>query len=144
RRRARQAFGQCNAIVGTSEGYLQHGLKYAQRARTVQDAIFPLGYPRPKQSRDTAPDAAVLDSLCAHGVDPAKQICWFVGMFGQTYDLRTVIEAAREFSRSGEQDVQFVLSGTGDDHSALQAQAAGLQNVIFTGRIDAPQVACMS
>jgi glycosyltransferase involved in cell wall biosynthesis len=138
-RRTRAALSRCTSIIGVSEGYLDWGLRYADRQRRETDAVFPLGYSRPVRSEADFRDASA--SLVARGVDPRKTICWFVGMFGRTYDLLTVIEAARVLQAREAQDIQFVLSGQGDDYEKLLHEARGLPNVVFTGWINAPQIA---
>ena len=141
-RMARTALRGSQGIIGISEDYLRWGLGYAGRERSPQDVVFPLGYQRPNV--DEKQIAAAGENLTAAGVDINRTICWFVGMFGRTYDLETVIAAAREAANSGLHDLQFVLSGAGENYDRLVAQASSLDNVVFTGRIDAPGLAWMA
>jgi glycosyltransferase involved in cell wall biosynthesis len=138
-RKTAAAFSGCTSVVGVSDRYLEWGLAKAGRARRPQDAVFPLGYQKPAigEKRMAVAEA----SLRTLGVDADKVICWFIGIFGRSYDLGTVIEAARELSRRGVREVSFVLSGDGDYREKWQSQTAGLENVVFTGWLDAPQIA---
>jgi glycosyltransferase involved in cell wall biosynthesis len=77
------------------------------------------------------------------GIDETRLICWFLGSFGDTYDLEPVIEAARRLEHRGARSPQFVLSGDGRARERYQRLASGLSNVIFTGWIDADQIASM-
>lgn len=141
-RQARAALCGCASIVGVSPGYLQWGLNFAGRPVRDTDGVFPLGYQRPTcNDRDVQ---AAADSLRARGIDPGKTICWFVGMFGRTYDLHTVIEAARRCHQRSAHHLQFVLSGQGDSYHQLEQEARGLPNIVFTGWINAPQIAWLS
>jgi glycosyltransferase involved in cell wall biosynthesis len=67
-----------------------------------------------------------------------------VGTFGRTYDLDTVVEAARKLGRELRGPAQIVLSGAGDSLDRLRVQARDLPGVVFTGWLDATEVACMA
>jgi glycosyltransferase involved in cell wall biosynthesis len=53
----------------------------------------------------------------------------YVGTIGRAHGLSIVLEAAPELD-----DVQFVIVGDGAEREMLEAQAADLDNVTFTGR----------
>lgn len=53
----------------------------------------------------------------------------YVGTIGRAHGLSVVLEAAPELG-----DVQFVIVGDGAERETLEAQAASLDNVVFTGR----------
>jgi glycosyltransferase involved in cell wall biosynthesis len=135
----RSALKRATGIVAMSEACLRWGLEYAQRDPGPYDAIFPLAYPRPKADEDQLRMAAA--AMSRHGVDARKLICWFVGSFGNVYDLTTVIQVARELARRDNREVQFVLSGDGDQRVRWMDQARGLENVVFTGWVDVHQIA---
>jgi len=138
-RQTEEAFEGCTGVVGISPGYLEWGLRYAGRAKHEGDALFPLGYRKLRRSGADLDRAG--ESLKRLGVDPAKAVCWFIGTFGRTYDLAPLIETARAFQEQGRTDVQFVVSGTGEDQRAYKALGAGLRNIVFTGWVDAAQIA---
>jgi len=127
----RQLFRGASAIFGVTETYLNWGLGFAERERVQSDAVFPLGYPIPNfTAREIAEETRNLLNL---GVDPNKIICCFFGQFEASYDLETVIKAARSLERSGCNNVQFVLCGEGAKLNVLRNQAADLRNVLFPG-----------
>lgn len=136
-----KAFRNCAGIIGTSEQYLTFGLSYAERTRGARDAVFPLGYAR--QEAESADLESASAKLVEMGVDPKKTICWFVGSFGATYDLAPVIEVARRIERS-HRNVQFVFSGDGERFEEWSNDAAGLENVMFTGWLNADGLASLS
>jgi glycosyltransferase involved in cell wall biosynthesis len=135
----RKVFRECTSIIGVSDGYLQWGLSYAGRKRNINDAVFPLCYRKPIVTDNQIKDARF--ALKNIGVDSSKIICWFIGMFGKTYNLSTVIDAAHQLDNQGINNVQFVLSGDGENYSKWFKQAQGLSNVVFTGWVDFPQIA---
>ena len=134
----REAFRECTSIVGVSDGYLRWGLSYASRLQSTNDAVFPFGYLKPIITKSNIEIAEA--SLRKVGIDSSKKICWFVGMFGKTYDLHTIIDAAQQLERQGVQNVQFVLSGDGDNYTRCVKHAEGLRNVVFTGWINSTQI----
>jgi glycosyltransferase involved in cell wall biosynthesis len=132
------ALRHCTGIIGISSAYLDWGLRIANRERRGSDAIFPLGYvaPRPTPGSEERAEA----TLRARGVDPTKTICWYVGSFGRQYDLLPVIDAARRAAAAGRRDVQFVISGEGEQGDSWRAAAAGVDNLLFTGWIDGDSI----
>jgi glycosyltransferase involved in cell wall biosynthesis len=140
-RQTRRALRRCDAIVGVSQSYLERGLFQSGRARRPSDAVFPLGYERASPSRHEL--EAAEKNLRRRGVDPSRVICWFIGTFGRTYDLETVIEAARMLHEKNDNRAQFVLSGEGGNVEACRKLASGLDNVVFTGWLDSSGIEWM-
>ena len=138
-RGARKAIGRSDAVIGVSQGYLEWGLRYAKRERREFDRVFPLGYQNVSVHDEELRAAEI--KLRAVGVDPSKTICWFVGMFGRTYDLATVIDAARELPADLRGRVQFVLCGDGEYRDRWMARSSGLDSVVFPGWIGTPELA---
>jgi glycosyltransferase involved in cell wall biosynthesis len=140
-RAAKDVFRKCAGITAISPGYLDWALGYAKRPRNKFDQVFPLGYEKPTPSDIDAAQAR--RELAGAGVDPAKKICWFVGVFGATYDLTTVIKTAALLQERGRDDIQFVLSGGGEKNSEWRKMAEGLRNVVFTGWVDGAKIVCL-
>jgi glycosyltransferase involved in cell wall biosynthesis len=138
-RQSRKALRSATGITAVSPSYLRWGLRGAGRAEGPHDRVIPLGYPEAPGGAPTRDEASAL--LRALGVDPAKRLIWFIGTFGHYYDLATVIKAARVLRDQGRGDLQFVLSGAGHRDAEWRAQAAGLDNVTFTGWVTANQIA---
>lgn len=141
-RKTNFVLSKCTGILGISEKYLDWGLNRAGRTRGENDAVVPLGYKKPAVTKNGIDRAE--SSLASIGVDRNKVICWFVGSFGRTYDLATVIQSARKLEAEGHDKVQFVLSGDGDRYWEWKSLADGLSNVIFTGWIHSEQIAFLS
>ena len=138
----RTVFDRSQSVVAVSQKYLEWGLRYANRARSSYDRVFPLGYERPSVTDVERQRAQSRVTAC--GVDPSKVICWFVGVFGWTYDLETVIDAARRLPSPERDRVQFVFSGDGDYRRAWMACSSGLDSVVFTGWVDAAELAYLA
>ena len=125
-RRASAAMQQATALIGVSQNYLDWALQYAQRPAGPNDCVITLGHPEPSSKvGERVPSS--------WGVRDDSSVVLFVGSFGSTYDLNTVIEAARILERRGSRDFQFVLCGDGENGPIWRARAAGVSQVIFTG-----------
>ncbi len=139
-KQTKRAFEKADGLVGISPGYLKWALGYAKHGERRSDTVLPLGY------RSTSPievDDTSKESLRKLGVQFESKICWFIGTFGRTYDLVPVIEAARRLQQEGRTGVQFVLSGSGENHKSYEELAKGLDNLVFTGWINSAQIQSM-
>ena len=133
--RNRRIFSSADSVVAISPEYLdwaqQQGRPPDLRAR---DRVIYLGYRRDEPPADL--DDTALDSLRRRGVNLDRQLAVFVGTFGTSYDLPTVVEAGRILARSGRSDLQIVIAGDGEQAETLQRQARGLDTVVLPGWID--------
>lgn len=124
-------------IVGISPGYLDWGLRRAGRAMGPHDHMIPLGYDfKPLTASELETATASIAQL---NIPTDRPIVWYVGTFGQQYDLAPVIKAARTFNGQPNGPT-FVLSGVGDLEARWKSMAAGLDNVVFTGWITRPEI----
>lgn len=138
--RAKRACRMATSIVGISPGYLDWGLARAGRARSVNDALIPLGYPA-RHPEDADRTAQAKSSLETRGVDFSRPLISFIGTFGRSYDLDTVISAAKILSPDS--DAQFVLCGDGERAAAWKAHAKDLPNVVFSGWVDQVEISTL-
>jgi glycosyltransferase involved in cell wall biosynthesis len=133
-RLAERACRYATAITAVSRSYLNWALKLAQREVGESDAVVPLGF-----EPDPVPAAALTDRISMlrrRGIDPARPTCFFAGRFERSYDLATVIDAARRLRDRGRNDVQFVLCGDGAQMATIQSRACQSGNVHLLGWVD--------
>ncbi|MBL8676745.1 MAG: glycosyltransferase family 4 protein [Alphaproteobacteria bacterium] len=126
---------RATGIIGISNTYLNWGLNYAQRSRTKYDGLFPMAYPRSKESSLPAPEF-----ISNFKKIEDKKIIFYVGSFVSSIDLETVISAARILKERKNEDFHFVLAGDGGYKERWENMAANLDNVTFTGWIDSPTI----
>jgi glycosyltransferase involved in cell wall biosynthesis len=126
------SFPRANAIFGVSESYLNWGLRHAGRASGEFDIVYPLAYKMP-----VLEDNPAKFQLWGreNGIDPEKDICIFLGQFEQTYNIETIINAAKIFEAKGMHNFQFVLCGSGSQEPNLRKMANATKSVIFPGWI---------
>lgn len=129
------------AITAVSQSYLDWGLKNADRQATAADRVFTLGY----QPHDLSDDQLALKTgwLRAAGVDPQKTIACFFGLFEKSYDLSTVLGAARALQVAGDDRLQFVICGQGSKQASVIREASELDNVVLPGWVDPATIAAL-
>ena len=124
-------FSNATALTAVSEKYLNFGLDYGHREPKKCDKVFPLAYH--KQDISDEKYLNIEKKFSDMGLDKNKKIVWFVGTFGRTYDLTTVIKGAKDFEGK---NVQFVLTGDGEKAKEWKELAKDTQNIIFTGWVN--------
>jgi glycosyltransferase involved in cell wall biosynthesis len=133
----REAFRLASAVTGITTPFVEWGLRLAGRPPGHLDRAFPMGYP----SREVDPGLLVEARAwwkATHGLDGhAGFTAVFTGSFGHQVDLDTVIAAAHRLRGTG---IRFVLCGSGENLEHSRRRAAGLDNVILPGWVDAPRI----
>lgn len=129
----REACAGAAAIVGVTIDYVAWGLRYAERAATVWDRDFPMGYHRIELPNDEYEDA--LGRWYALGVTKDEFVICFFGTIGRHFDLDTVIGAARILQGTGRR-FRFVLCGNGDRLAQYRRKAEDCPDVLFPGWVN--------
>ncbi|HTQ40709.1 MAG TPA: glycosyltransferase family 4 protein [Pirellulales bacterium] len=137
--RLRNVCRRAQAILGTTNEYIDYVLAKVGRTARSWDRAFPLGYRRGRNS-EAAIEAA--DSFWnRQGVarSAPEFICCYFGNMGRHCTLETVLLAAQAIERRGFR-MRFVLCGMGDKLPRYRALAQGCGSVVFPGWIDAAQI----
>lgn len=131
RRLARRACRGATAITGVSQEYVDWALRLAGRRAAASDLVMPLGFDPPATSSSRI--AQHVNQLRDRGIDPQRPSCFFAGLFERSYDLETVVRAARVLDGSGQREIQFLLCGDGAKLPVIRRLAEGLDNVHLLG-----------
>ncbi len=132
-RRANRMFQSATAILAVSNTYFRWALKYAKRSESKSDKIFPLGYKSLQHSYSTTEEDELKSKF---GIRRNCMVVTFVGIFGFSYDLETVVHAAKVIEEQGKYPIQFVIVGDGDQKDKLQKLANGISTIVLTGWLD--------
>lgn len=132
-------FRHSTSLMAVSSKYLQYGLNKAKRSfEQGKDLVAPIGYQKTqKKSLEEAKNIKFLSDL---NIEPTRFICWFVGYFGQTYDINPIIQVAKILKEREVKDVVFILSGTGDKYHYWLEKAKKYDNILFTGWVNKDQL----
>jgi glycosyltransferase involved in cell wall biosynthesis len=57
----------------------------------------------------------------------------YAGSLSTSYDVETIVSAAKKLQSEGNTQAEFVIAGQGPKLEMLKKQAEGLENIIFTG-----------
>lgn len=129
-RLANRVMNRATGILAVSQAYLNWATAKAQRPQATFDGVFPLGYST--ATRDTAGGGNRTMIRKSLGADDKTMVVVFSGVFGRSYDLDTVIDAAHTLITHVVK-VRFILIGSGDKIEHLIRKAKGLSNVVFLG-----------
>lgn len=136
----RKLLDRATAITGVSDGYCKWGINYTKRKREEKDQVFPIGYVNCSQTNEISDqDEKWLESI---GITKNKFVAWFVGSFGKSYDLKTLVLTAKELATQNT-DIQIIISGDGEVMEELKQFAQGLENIHLTGWIQSHEIAIL-
>lgn len=130
-----------SALTGITEQFVDWGAARAGRARRPEDAVLPLAYWPDPPAADALAQARASWDRSGLGTNGEFVVCFF-GAMNRHCRLDDVIEAARVLGRDSTDGprFQFVLAGSGQQLDDYRAQARGLDNVVFPGWIDRPEI----
>jgi glycosyltransferase involved in cell wall biosynthesis len=127
----RAMYRSATHIVTVGEGYRrQLGLRGVDAADIT---VIPNGIDRELFTAQSQP----FDIRGRYGLD-GKFICAYIGTIGMASGLGVILRAATILKHKGRDDIAFLLVGDGAVQQDLHrdAQQAGLDNIVFTGRVD--------
>ncbi|MFZ2486573.1 MAG: glycosyltransferase family 4 protein [Anaerolineae bacterium] len=140
-RRAENLFQAADSIIAVSDTYLDWALRYARR-NSPNDAVFPLGYSFSPAGSQAKNDEEILRWRQRLGANPDSLIVTFVGTFGSSYDLETVIRSAASIARTHSSlDIRIVIAGDGDQGTKLRQMGADIPSIVFTGWLNQSELA---
>jgi glycosyltransferase involved in cell wall biosynthesis len=126
---------KAKALVAISNGCLEWGLKKIGRSSCKWDRVFYHGY---KKKIDVQPDSDSPNNLIEF---KEKKIFLFVGTFGESYELRLILEVAKRFYNNGRNDIIFYLPGTGEQYESLKKESADLPFFFLPGWVEEKDLA---
>lgn len=121
------------SLAAVSETSLQWGLRHAGRERSELDRVFPLGYDEASMLEFLGEDSLDDEIRRRFSIPSDSLVLCFSGTMGLSYDLDTVIDAARLLQNKGEDRVRIVIAGDGDAAARLRKKSEGLRTVVLTG-----------
>jgi glycosyltransferase involved in cell wall biosynthesis len=139
-KKSKYVFENCTSITAVSEKYLHYGLDIGKRSKSGIDCVYPLAFNRSILKNSLESD--LNNKYSKFGLDIKRTIIWFVGTFGQTYDLATIIKAANKMK--DRDDVQFVFTGDGEMAKDWVSLAEGNPYILFTGWVNSDELTYLS
>ena len=132
----KRAFKGASAVVGINEGFVDWGVRRAERPRNSHDRAFPMGYPS-RQPSEKAIDEAKLFWADRGVVESDIFRMVFTGNIGRQFEFEPIVEVAK---RMQDMPVQFVICGSGDFFDQLKRLSKDLQNIILPGWVGSTEI----
>jgi glycosyltransferase involved in cell wall biosynthesis len=124
---------ESDGLVAMSNGCLEWGLNKIHKSSSEWDRVFYHGY-----KRNTG---QYCNNNVSHlGEFGKKKIFLFVGTFGNSYELRLIVDAAKLFYKERKKEILFFLAGAGEQYERLRSEIDNLDNVLLSGWISAEDI----
>ena len=135
-KKAQWIMKHATSITGCSPAFVQWGLEYAKRLPKETDRSFFLAYPKASLSLQTENEGNNFWETLK--IQKEDFIVSFIGSITSKTEAEILVEAARILQHLPR--IKFVVCGQGDKLSQIKQQASGLQNILFPGWINQPQI----
>ena len=135
KRDLRHASKEATGLVGITNFFLDHLLRYASRNKGKFDRVFELGFQHTETSLNEDNSA---DFWLEKQIDLYEdKIIYFAGRLNSTIcsAFKPVTAAAKDLQRL-QPRVKFVFCGTGQHRDKIISMAQGCSNIILPGEID--------
>lgn len=132
-------FSNATGITGITDGFVNWGLQYANRKKTINDKSFYLGYPNEEYDPKTIEDSWT--NWEKFGLEKNNFIISYVGAItGNKIDFEPILNAAKYYKDN--YNVKFIIAGDGDEKDYFYdlSKQNGLSNILFLGWIDKYQI----
>jgi len=128
------------ALTGITDGYVEWGLRYANRSPTWRDRTFPLAYQAEPPTAEEIRDAEIFWRREGVFLDSDERfvVCLFANIVRQL-DLETVIAAAQRLEKSGRK-FRFVFCGRGEALEYFKSVAGDCSTILFPGWVNKAQI----
>lgn len=134
-RDAEKTYRYANGVVGTSDEYTMRAFK-----KRKKDILYATVY--------VGTELDVFDEgVCKYGgeFEKTSDEFWvtYAGSIGASYDIKTLIDAAKILSHQGKTDIKIYILGTGPLKEELEQYARDINcdNVIFMGYVEYQKMA---
>jgi len=120
------------SLVSVSNEYLRWALKKIGKRSSNYEKVYYIGYKKNsfRVNALNQKDNSIKEIL--KQTKNKKRII-YIGSFGKTYDLESIIEVAKTFNKYGKKEIAFILAGTGEKYKVINKNTKNLENVYLTG-----------
>lgn len=133
-KRAKRIFKAATAVTAVSRQYLDWACALRGEHRRY-DQVFHLGYRLPAVPLLQSEQRRTCEFMQRLRIPEGRILVTFVGQFAASYDVDTIIGAAR-LLETGAQHTHFVLAGSGDKYARIKKSTQGLSSVTLTGWLE--------
>jgi glycosyltransferase involved in cell wall biosynthesis len=138
----RRALRDATGFATMSEGYLNWMATFAGRDLNSNDIVVPLTTPEASISTQELATAVAWWREKGVLLENRRRVC-FTGTFNSVFNFLDIRDAAEIMKNAGI-ECQFVLCGSGSCENEVREMMRGLDNVVFPGWIDQPQLLALA
>ena len=130
-RRSRRLFSGAKAITAVSETYLNWAVGRAGRRVGVLDGVYPLGFaPVEIPAVNSEQRQKLLERF---RIPDGAFLALFVGTFGSSYDVETMVRCARCLEMDASAKIHILMAGDGDKMAMAREMAGDCQAITIPG-----------
>ncbi len=136
-----KACNDATCITGITQGYVEWGVKCANRTAKNLDRYFPFGYTKITPNEEDIKEAKGFWKKLGINQDNNKMnVCYF-GNLGKGFmsEYINVINAAKKLEMK-KFPIQLIMCGRGENLSFYREQSEGCDNILFPGWINESQI----
>lgn len=128
--KAQFAFSNADSVVSMSEDTLQWALKKTCLPKFKDSKVFFLSCEKNRSSENIPEKFRFLNDQIQN-----KIIVSFIGTFGNTYDLKTICNAAK-ILKTSQRNILFILAGSGEKFHSIKMMTQNEENIVLPGWLD--------
>jgi len=133
------AMRQATGLSAMADSFLQWGLDFIGREKSMDDGVFHLTSPSLPLGEDKIREARLWWDKQGISAEGCALRLAFIGSHASVFDFTPVRDAAVSFGQRGI-NVQFVICGDGGFSTQLRSMMANIPNVFFPGWVDRVQI----
>lgn len=124
-----------DGLIAVTNTFLEWGLKYAEREKTLKDKVIYLGYKRNLHSNNNPNKIKKMIDILKN-----KFVVTFIGTFATYHNPSILVDCAKKLSQI---DINFVLAGDGEFFNEINKVASKMKNVILTGWLNQDEITAL-
>ena len=133
--KVKKIMSKSDGLIAMMDILLNWGLKYAQRKKTWKDQVFYLGCKKLDESNYNCEKIQRLLIKIKN-----KFVVLFIGTFATFHNPTVLVDCAAKLVNN---DIIFVLAGSGELFNQIEKKAVSLPNVILTGWLDQKEISAL-
>ena len=130
---------KANIISGITDNFVEWGIKHSGRERTAKDLSFPMAYIKNEIDDKEKLDSYLFWQNLGLVNDDGILNVLFLGTFTKSFEFEVIFLAAK-ILQDRSAPIRFIFCGNGSKEDEIKKSCEELNNCIFAGWINAPQI----
>lgn len=131
-RMIRDAMKMADGILACSNTFLNWGLNYAERNKSMFDKVFYLGAARSSKLKRKSKKITELSTKMKNNF-----VVTFIGTFAHYHSPEILVDCAKKLAKK---NILFVLVGDGELYNKIHERASSVSNIVLTGWLNQDEI----